>query len=145
MYRTHDQPPHFATFICCAIAAGFTQSVVVSNAATHNRKCTMETKNSSKLRLGVLEADLTAPGRTVEDALVEVDRELIVRRRCFPDWVKDGKLSMGDARDRIERLARACQLLALMHRLGDRRIAELELESEQAVMDQPKATPMPAY
>jgi len=75
------------------------------------------TEETRYVRVGVLKADLQAPGRSVEEALIEVDRELNVRRRCFPDWVNAGKLSMGDAKDRLERLARACQLLSELHAL----------------------------
>jgi hypothetical protein len=45
--------------------------------------------------------------RTLEEAISEVERELQVRIRCYDRWVKEGKLSNVDAKDRIERLQAA--------------------------------------
>ena len=50
--------------------------------------------------------------RSAEEALDELNRELNVRRRCFPRWVKDGRVSNTDAHDRIDRLATAIDLLS---------------------------------
>lgn len=49
--------------------------------------------------------------RTVEEALDEVGRECQVRGRCFPRWVKEGRMSKSDARDRLQRLCKAKELL----------------------------------
>lgn len=53
-------------------------------------------------------------GRSLEQALDECRREQGVRHRCFPGWVKDGRLSRSDAKDRLERMDAAVQFLAVM-------------------------------
>lgn len=45
--------------------------------------------------------------RSIEEAISEVQRELQVRRRCYQRWCDDGKLSVVDARDRLDRLEAA--------------------------------------
>ena len=74
--------------------------------------------NDNIIKLGAITANLQAP-RTREEAMLEVDRELGVRIRCFPDWVENGngKLSMGDARTRLESMAEAARILADVHAL----------------------------
>lgn len=52
--------------------------------------------------------------RDKQQALDELTRELNVRRRCFPRWVADGRVSATDAQDRIDRLASAIELLSGM-------------------------------
>lgn len=60
---------------------------------------------------------MTAPdwrelhARVPQEALDELERELNVRARCFDRWVGEGRMSMTDARDRIERMATAHKLL----------------------------------
>jgi hypothetical protein len=41
----------------------------------------------------------------------ELCRELGVRERCFPDWVKQGRVSYSDATDRYDRLKSAIHYL----------------------------------
>jgi hypothetical protein len=55
----------------------------------------------------------TCPGvrRTFQEALDEVQREFNVRERCFPKWVKEGRMSSSDSTDRLERLAAALYFL----------------------------------
>jgi hypothetical protein len=50
---------------------------------------------------------------TKQAALDEVYRELCVRKRCFPKWVEEGRVSKTDAQDRIDRLATAFDILSL--------------------------------
>lgn len=50
--------------------------------------------------------------RPISEALDEVHRELCVRKRCFPRWILDGRVSKTDAQDRIDRLATAFDLLS---------------------------------
>jgi hypothetical protein len=50
--------------------------------------------------------------RAPQEAIDELHRELTVRQRCFPRWVKEGRVSATDAQDRIDRLATAHDLLA---------------------------------
>lgn len=50
--------------------------------------------------------------RSQAEALDELHREFGVRQRCFHRWVDDGKLSMTDAQDRIDRLATAIAIVA---------------------------------
>jgi len=51
------------------------------------------------------------PERSLTEARDEVQRELCVRKRCFPRWIEDGRLSRTDAIDRIERLEAALYAL----------------------------------
>jgi len=48
---------------------------------------------------------------TLEEALSELEREKGVRERCYERWVKEGRLTAVDARDRMTRLCAAIQLL----------------------------------
>lgn len=41
----------------------------------------------------------------------ECQRELDVRKRCFSNWVEQGRLSAVDARDRFDRLLAAIKFL----------------------------------
>ena len=50
--------------------------------------------------------------RTAIEALDECTRELNVRKRCFPRWIQDGRVSRTDAEDRLDRLATAVDILA---------------------------------
>lgn len=43
------------------------------------------------------------PSRSLTEAIDELFRELQVRKRCFPKWIDDGKISRTDAQDRIAR------------------------------------------
>ncbi len=52
--------------------------------------------------------------RSYEEALSEVERELNVRSRCFPGWIKDGRVNRVDAQDRLDRLATAFTILNAM-------------------------------
>jgi hypothetical protein len=87
--------------------------------------------SETTMKLGVITVDFQAPGVTCEQALIEVDRELQLRKRLYPDWYAAGKLAMGEGKDRLERMARAYQLLALLNQLGNDRIAQLEYDAEQ--------------
>lgn len=49
--------------------------------------------------------------RPFEEALSEVERELNVRSRCFPNWINQGKVNRVDAQDRLDRLASAFVIL----------------------------------
>lgn len=49
--------------------------------------------------------------RPMQEAVDEVFRELNVRKRCFPMWVRDGRVSATDAQDRLDRLATAHEAL----------------------------------
>lgn len=49
--------------------------------------------------------------RTKQEACDELYRELQIRKRCFRRWVGEGRLSMTDAQDRLDRLATALELL----------------------------------
>lgn len=44
---------------------------------------------------------------TAQEARDEVERELNVRRRCYPHWIKDGRLSRTEAADRMARMEAA--------------------------------------
>jgi hypothetical protein len=49
--------------------------------------------------------------RPVQEAYDELVRELGVRDRCFPQWVKEGRIAHSDARDRYDRLKSAVHYL----------------------------------
>lgn len=46
----------------------------------------------------------------MEAALDEVQREINVRIRCFPRWIKEGRVSKTDAKDRLQRLIKAGEM-----------------------------------
>lgn len=50
-------------------------------------------------------------GRSVDEALSEVEREAHIRLKCFDKWVAEGRLSWVDAFDRLERLLSAIKHL----------------------------------
>lgn len=50
--------------------------------------------------------------RTSREALDEVAREIQVRERCFPRWITEGRVSNSDAKDRLQRLIKAANILA---------------------------------
>ena len=50
----------------------------------------------------------------VEGALGEIQRERQVRARCYGRWVEEGKMSRIDAKDRMERIIQAEELLSLL-------------------------------
>jgi hypothetical protein len=52
--------------------------------------------------------------RPLAEAIDEVFRELCVRKRCFPKWIQEGRVSGTDAQDRIDRLATAWEILTAM-------------------------------
>lgn len=52
-------------------------------------------------------------GVTMEDAYAELCRELDVRKRCYGKWIKEGKISRTDAKDRGSRMEAACEFLYL--------------------------------
>jgi len=58
-----------------------------------------------------MEAVKMHASRNPQEALDELYRECMVRLRCFPRWVKDGRVSATDAHDRGQRLETAYCLL----------------------------------
>lgn len=94
---------------------------------------TMETT----VTVGRLQANISDADRTIEECLAECDRELHVRVRCFGDWVDKGKLSSLDAKDRLERLATACRMLAMLADLTPDEFNTLR----KTVAAKPKPTP----
>lgn len=56
--------------------------------------------------------------RSLQEAIDEVYRELCVRKRCFPRWITEGRVSSTDAQDRVDRLATAHELLTTLARDG---------------------------
>lgn len=53
-------------------------------------------------------------GRTLQEAIDELNREFNVRERCFPKWEKEGRITKSDAVDRLERMAAACYFLSAL-------------------------------
>lgn len=70
--------------------------------------------------------------RTVDEALSEVERELNVRSRCFPGWIKDGRVNRIDAQDRLDRLASAFVVLSA--------VLELDADPMNALLASKNAT-----
>jgi len=58
--------------------------------------------------------------RSLEEAISECQRELGVRQRCYDRWIQDGKLTLVDARDRMERLQAAIKYLQSVTSSGDK-------------------------
>ncbi len=61
--------------------------------------------------------EVEVPGdlpRHPQEARDELIRELTVRRRCFPGWVQQGKLSATEAQDRVDRMEAAVRILTLV-------------------------------
>jgi hypothetical protein len=52
--------------------------------------------------------------RSLVEAADELQREYNVRSRCFPRWVKEGRVSATDAQDRLDRIASAIEFLRLV-------------------------------
>lgn len=49
----------------------------------------------------------------LQQSLDEITRERMVRERCYPRWVNEGKLSKSDANDRMRRQIFAEKVLSL--------------------------------
>ena len=49
----------------------------------------------------------------LQETIDECQRELNIRRRCFPRWIADGRASATDAQDRLDRLQTAIDYLKL--------------------------------
>ena len=65
-------------------------------------------KEEAQAKLDLLTLD------DVEVALGEIQRERQVRERCYGRWVDEGKMSRIDAKDRMERIIQAEELLCLL-------------------------------
>jgi hypothetical protein len=61
--------------------------------------------------IGSAFASAVKSNRGLEEACDELERELLVRCRCFPRWVNEGRMSRSDAKDRLARLGTALCLL----------------------------------
>jgi hypothetical protein len=70
-------------------------------------KMTEHNPNFGRLFADYVLADASAPMQEAQDELV---REWQVRKRCFDRWVAEGRLSVTEARERMDRLG-ACLLL----------------------------------
>jgi hypothetical protein len=53
-------------------------------------------------------------GRSLDEALSEVSREMNVRIRCFPRWIEEKKMDKVEAQDRLDRLQLAQNLLQIL-------------------------------
>lgn len=91
-----------------------------TNNGTNNRNTTGV---SAEIELSI---DLENTGRSAEEALAECERELGVRLRCFGRWVRDGKIAKCDAKDRLQRLARAAQLLKALSLMSEAEIEKID-------------------
>lgn len=66
-------------------------------------------ENEEQLEAVTIATASSAP----EAAQDELVREFQVRKRCFAKWVSDGRLSMTDALDRLNRLGVAIKLVRM--------------------------------
>lgn len=82
---------------------------------------TSQERNAEDARLAAME-HITAlfPGdestlrSRIEGACSELDREMGVRERCFPNWIKEGKVSKIDATDRFLRMKYAQEMCHIL-------------------------------
>ncbi len=78
--------------------------------------------------------------RSIDEAIAELERELKVRKRCYPGWIKDGRLNEVDAEDRYDRLDTA---LTLLRQERQKKVLTLPpqgvLDSEQHGTEQDRA------
>lgn len=80
---------------------------------------------------GKYAADQPAQATPVQ-AYDELIRELQVRERCFPKWVREQRISPSDARDRLERIKKACELLFEIPEVKENSCKkELDTDSDQ--------------
>lgn len=78
-----------------------------------------ENANRQASEPDVAPPEAEAARRSIREARDEVERELNVRKHCFPRWVDVGKLSRTDAVDRIARLESALYHLSKLCDLSD--------------------------
>jgi len=74
-------------------------------------------------------------GRSVDEALAEIEREAHIRLKCFDKWVAEGRLSWVDAFDRLERLLSAVKHLRDMqtaNKLDELRNTELGVNTDHS-------------
>jgi len=57
------------------------------------------------------EPQTVAQYRNLQEARDELVRELNLRSRCFPRWIQEGRVSLSDAKDRLDRMATALRYL----------------------------------
>ena len=77
-------------------------------------KFSSNAQNRQPSKPGQVTPDSLADGwqsRTIQEALDEVARELGVRERLYARWVEEGKHSLSDAADRMQRMIMAAALL----------------------------------
>jgi hypothetical protein len=58
--------------------------------------------------------DIATMRQELDEAKSELDREMQVRERLFPIWIKDGKISRIDATDRFKRMQKAQHMVSYM-------------------------------
>jgi hypothetical protein len=51
---------------------------------------------------------------TLEEQIAEVKREILLRRACYPAWVRSGKLTQADASRQLHLMI---EVLKILHRL----------------------------
>ena len=66
--------------------------------------------------------------RGPSEALDELERELNVRSRCFHRWIREGRVSKTDARDRLDRMASAHKMLMALTQAEPDTLIQTELE-----------------
>lgn len=80
-------------------------------------KFSSNAQNRTASKPGQVTPDSLAAGwhtRTIQEALDEVARELGVRERLYARWVEEGKHSLSDAQDRMQRIIMAAALLQVL-------------------------------
>jgi hypothetical protein len=82
--------------------------------------CGTSTKCAGEKRMMVIDGpdpnagqapQTTKATRSLAEAISEVNRELSIRERIYPKWIKERKLDTVDAQDRFDRLASALAFL----------------------------------
>ena len=75
------------------------------------------------VNLGNLKAKLDGNSRGMAECMAELEREINLRIRLYPDWITSRKLSSMEAMERLERMAKAGELLQMVF---DGKTVELE-------------------
>jgi len=98
-------PVGFATGKFCLTIFG---DMISRSKCAESRVKTLQSRSAATIR-HIMSNHKTE--RTGEEAVSELMRELSIRRRCYTRWIADGKLSAVEARDRLERMERALQIV----------------------------------
>lgn len=84
------------------------------------------------------EAMETMSKRSIHEAASELRRELGIRRRCYGRWIADGKLDEIEARDRMERMEAALDVVeraALLATVPEKGGGSVDVSSAERIIN----------